>query len=97
VVASPRDVTYVRMIDKGPDPCEDSQVTPALEGPMHGAVVATRLGPLVPLAAGAQAEDEALEHPTQIDPPMPLGRGGIDFVEDRLDERPDLLRNFKRR
>ena len=61
---------------------------------MHGAVVAELLGQLVPWAAGAQAEDDAIEHPAQIDPPMPLGLGRIDFIEDRLDERPDIIRHF---
>jgi hypothetical protein len=78
----------------GPDLGEASQRAPALEVPMPGAVVATRRGPLVALAAGAQAEDDALEHPAQIDPPMPLGFGGIDGIEDLLDERPHIVRDF---
>jgi hypothetical protein len=78
----------------GPEPCEDAQLAPALEVPMHGAVVAKSFGPLVPLATRAPAEDEAIGHPAQIDPPMPFGLGGLDCLEDLLDERPYTIRDF---
>jgi hypothetical protein len=61
---------------------------------MHGAVVAKLLRQLIPLAAGAQAEDDAIEHPAQIDPAMPLGLGGIEFIEHLLDEHPYIVRDF---
>jgi hypothetical protein len=49
---------------------------------------------LVPLAAGAQAEDDAIEHLAPLDPPMPRGLGGLDVIEDRLDKRPYIIRDF---
>src|SRR5215471_284216 len=78
----------------GPNLGEDSQGTPALEVPMHGAVVAKLFGQLVPLAAGAQAKDDTVEHPAQIDPSMPFGLGRIDLIEDLLNERPHIVRDF---
>jgi hypothetical protein len=78
----------------GPKPCADSPRAPALAVPLHGAVVATRLGPWGPLAAGAQAEAEARAHPAQLDPPMPRGLGGLDVIADLRDKRPYLSRDF---
>jgi hypothetical protein len=86
---------FVACLDQNsPDPSEAPQWTPALEVPMHSAVVAKLPGPLVPLTAGAQAKDEAIARPAQIDPPMPLGRGGRDLHEDLLEERPHIIRHF---
>jgi hypothetical protein len=94
----PRPVDAAQLITglykHSPAPFEDAQGTPALEVPMPRAVIAERCRQLVPLAAGAQAKDEAIEHLAQIDPPMPLGRGGLDFIEDLLAERPHIIRSF---
>jgi hypothetical protein len=69
-------------------------LAPLLEVPVHGAVVAKRLGQVVPLAAGPQPEDDAIEDAPEIHPPMPLGLGKIVFVQNRLDKRPDLIGNL---
>src|SRR5262245_9711253 len=58
------------------------------------AVVAKWLGQLVPLAAGAQAEDDAIQHLAQIHSPMPFGLGRTVFVQNRLDKQPDVIRSF---
>jgi hypothetical protein len=44
---------------------------------MHGAVVATQLWQLLPLAASAQAKDAAIEPPALTAQAMPLGLGGL--------------------
>jgi hypothetical protein len=67
-----------------PDTLEEALLTPGLNVPMPRAVIAALLGPLIPLAAGAQAQEDAVQHPPQVHPPMPLGFGRVVFVQHRL-------------
>jgi hypothetical protein len=69
-------------------------LAPLLEVPVHRAVVAKWLGQLMPLAAGAQAEADAIQHPAQIHAAMPFGLSRVALVKDRLDHRPYIIRNF---
>ncbi len=86
---------FVTRLDQhGPEARQDAALAPRLEVPVPRAVVAKLRGPLMPLAASAQTEDDAIQHPAQIDPPMPLGLGRVALVEDRLDDRPYIVRNF---
>jgi hypothetical protein len=86
-----------RLHQHGPHAPQDTALAPVLEMPVHGAVVAKHRRQLIPLAAGAQAEDDAIQHRTQVDAPMPLGFGGIALAQDWLDERPYVVRNFPNR
>jgi hypothetical protein len=45
----------------GPDPLEDAEFTPLPEMAVDSAVIAKLAGELIPLAATAQAEDDAVE------------------------------------
>jgi hypothetical protein len=78
----------------GPQAREEATLTPALAVPVPGAVVATWLRQLMPWAAGAQAAEHAIEDPAQIDTAMALGRGGVDRVEDGLENGPYVVRHF---
>lgn len=69
-------------------------LAPALEVPVHGAVVAQWLRQLMPVTAGAQAEDEAMEYPVQSDPAMAFGHGGVELIEACLDDAPYVVSNF---
>jgi hypothetical protein len=81
----------------GPDAREDATLTPALEVPVHGAVVAKLLRQLIPLATSAQAKEDPIEYPAQIDTAMARGLGGVALVEDGLDDGPYVVRNFPNR
>jgi hypothetical protein len=78
----------------GPEADQNAALTPLLEVAMHRAVVPKARRQLMPLAAGAQTEDDAMQHAPEIHPPVPFGLGRIMFVQNCLDERPDVIRNF---
>src|SRR5688572_16605094 len=78
----------------GPQARQNAALAPRLEVAMHGAIVPKARGPLIPLAASAQPEDEAIQHRAQVDATMPLGPGGITRIEDQLDHLPYVVRNF---
>jgi hypothetical protein len=64
---------------------------------MHGAVIAEVLGQLIPLAAGAEAEDDPVEGGAPIDAfaaAMALRRRRCVRFEDRLDEFPEFVGDF---
>jgi hypothetical protein len=67
---------------------------PLLEMAMHRAVVPKAHRELIPLAAGTQTEDDAIQDTPEIHPPMPFGLRRIMFVQNRLDERSDVIGNF---
>src|SRR5262245_44126794 len=79
----------------GPDLRHHAAAAPALEPAVDGAVVAELLGQVVPLAAGAEAVDDAVE-----DPPPVLGRlaalgAGLPIgAEDRFDTPPEVVGDF---
>lgn len=50
-----------------PDPVQDAQLYPALEGAVDGAVVGKFFGQLVPLAAAAHTEDDSVQCRPRID------------------------------
>jgi hypothetical protein len=61
---------------------------------MNRAIAAEALGELVPLAAGAEAEDDPVDRPPPVDarpPAAGLGRGRAIFQEDRLDPPPEFV------
>jgi hypothetical protein len=82
--------SLARLDQHGPDAREDTALAPVLEVSMHGTVVAKLLGQLIPLAAGAQAENDTIEHPARRDAAKALGLGGVALVEDVLDSGPYL-------
>jgi hypothetical protein len=45
----------------------------------------------MPLAAGPQAKGDAVEHPAQVHTPMPLGLGGLLFVQHPREDGPHLI------
>jgi hypothetical protein len=86
-----------RLDQHGPDPGEDAVAAPPLEPAMDRAVVAESLGEPVPLAAGAEAEDDPVEGGPQVDAGpaavRPGRRRGI-VQEDRLDPLPEAVGDF---
>jgi hypothetical protein len=85
----------VALLDQGgPDPLEDAVAAPALEPAVHRAIVAEVPGQLVPLAAGAEAEDDAVEGRTQVDAgpaAVALGwRRGV-LQQDGFDPLPEAV------
>jgi hypothetical protein len=80
-----------------PDPLEDAAAAPPLEPAMDRAVIAKAFGQLVPLAAGAEAEDDPIERLPPVDArpaAVALRRGRGILQEDRLDPLPEGLGNF---
>jgi hypothetical protein len=69
-------------------------MTPVLKVAMHRAVIAELLRQVVPLAAGPQAKDDAIEDPPQVHPPMSFGLSWIMGIQNLLDHRPDVVWNF---
>ena len=81
----------------GPDPGEDAVAAPPLEPAMDRAIVAEPLGQPVPLAPGAEAEDDAVEGRPQVDArpaAVALGRRGGVLQQDRLDPSPEAVIDF---
>lgn len=85
----------VALLDQqGPDLLEDAVAAPPLEPAVHRAVVAEPLGQLVPLAAAAEAEDDAVEGRPPVDPvpaAVLLRRQRGVLQQDRLDPLPQLV------
>jgi hypothetical protein len=63
----------------------------ALKPAMHRTVVAKDLGQLIPLAAGAQPEDDPIQGPAQIDPRPAGRRRWVIGRQDRLQLIPDRI------
>jgi hypothetical protein len=103
-VHGPELVTFLDQ--HGPDLLEDAVLTPPLEPAVDRAIVAEVLGELVPLAAGAEAEDDPVDRRPPVDAfaaAAALGWRGCVLQEDRLDalpervaELPDGLQGFGR-
>ena len=71
-----------------PDVFHNSVAAPALKPAMHGAVVAQLFGQSVPLAARAQAVEDAVQNLPPIDP-RPTGRPGRGVLQEHgLDPFP---------
>jgi hypothetical protein len=88
----------VALLDQhGPDLREDPVAAPPLEPAMHRAVVAELLRELVPLAAGAEPEDDPVERRPPVDPlaaAVGLRRRRGVLPEDRLDPLPEAVGDF---
>ena len=80
--------------EDGPDPLHDPAATPALEPVMDGALGAELAGQLVPLAARAQAEDNAVERPAPVGVVPATGLGGPEFLEQREKALPEGVGDF---
>jgi hypothetical protein len=78
----------------GPEALQNAALAPLLEMAMDGAVIAKAGRELIPWAAGAQTEDDAIEHRAQLDAAMPLGVGWITVMENRLEQCLYVVRNF---
>ena len=81
--------------EAGPDPLHHAVVAPALEPAVDGAVRAELLGQAVPLAATAEAVDDAIEQ----GPPIPgrlsaLGAGLPILPEDGFNASPEVIRDL---
>src|SRR5439155_22195109 len=78
--------------DLRPDPFHDTVAIPALEPTMHGAVVAKRLGKLVPLATRAHSEEDTITTSPSIcaGPPWILGWRTV-FHQNGLDDLPKII------
>jgi len=77
-----------------PDPLEDTVAAPPLEPAVDRAVVTEMPGQLVPLASGAESEDDAVEGGTKVDAgpaAVALGRWRGVLQEDRLDPLPEVV------
>lgn len=59
---------------------------------MDSAVVAQVFGQLVPLAATPQAVDDAVEHHPRVSSLAPGMLGRVEFPDDRLNFRPQVVR-----
>jgi hypothetical protein len=85
----------VALLDQeSPDLLEDAVSAPPLEPAVHRTVVAILLGQSVPLAAAAEAEDDAVEGRAPIDPipaAVLLGRRWGVLQQDRLDPFPQFV------
>jgi hypothetical protein len=70
---------------------------PALEPTVNRAVIAEVLGELVPLASGAEAEDDTVDRRSPINPAastVGLGLRRRILPEDRLDPSPEFVIDF---
>src|SRR6266545_2006647 len=77
-----------------PDPLHDAAGGPALEPVVDGALGPELAGELVPLAAAAHPEDDAIEHLSPVGDP-PSGRLlGPELPEDGLDLLPERVRDL---
>jgi hypothetical protein len=65
-----------------------------LEVPGHGTLIAKLRRQLMPWAAGAQTEDETIQHRARVDTAMPLKLGGGALAAERLNGRPYVVRYF---
>src|SRR5262245_36950809 len=80
-----------------PDPLEDAVAAPPPEPAVHRAIVAEVLRQPFPLAAGTEAEDDAVDRlsPADAGPTaMLLRRGWGVLQEDRLDPLPEGIGDF---
>jgi hypothetical protein len=78
--------------DQGrPDLLHHAVAAPALEPAVDGAVVAELLGELVPLAAAAQAEEDAVQGAPPVGALAPGGLGRGVLQEDGLDALPEVV------
>src|SRR4029077_17273450 len=75
----------------GPDAFEDALRNPPLHRAVNGAVVAKRLGKLVPLTAGAHLVDDAVECRPLPGPWAPCRRWRIELVENVLNDFPQFV------
>lgn len=86
---------FVALRDQqGPDLLEDAVSAPPLEPAVHRAVVAIFLGQPVPLAAAAEAEEDAVDGRPPVDAvpaAMLLRRRRGVFEQNRLDPLPQLV------
>jgi hypothetical protein len=77
-----------------PDLLEDAAFDPALEPIVYGALGSESLGELVPLAAAAHPEEDAIEHLPPVCDPSSRGLLGPVLLEDGLDSLPEFVGNF---
>ena len=81
--------------EHGPDPLHDAVLAPPLEPAVDGAVVAELRRQLVPLASGAESEDDAVEDPPPIGPrPADIRRWRAVLLKDREDAGPESVGDF---
>ena len=78
----------------GPETGEATTRAPRLDVAGPGAVAAHSRWPVMPLAAGPPAHDDAVEDPPALHSPLPLGLGGILSVHHGLDHRPHGIRDL---
>src|SRR5579885_2949019 len=88
----------VTLLDQhGPDPLEHAVAAPPLEPAVDRAIAAEAPGELVPLASGAESEDDPVDRPPPIDAGpaavRPGRRRGI-VEKDRLDGSPEVIGEF---
>src|SRR5581483_7838925 len=81
-----------RLLDRRPQCPEHPTLDPALEVPMHGAVVGILLGQPVPLAPRPQPEDHPIHHRPLVHPVRALRRRRVVLGQHRLDHGPLLIR-----
>jgi hypothetical protein len=80
-----------------PNPLEDAVSAPALEPTVNRAVVAKVLGQFVPLAAAAEAEDDAIDGFSPVDsraPSLGAWRRRRIFQKKRLNPLPEFVVDF---
>jgi len=73
---------------------EDAGLGPALEPAVHAGVVAETFRQLIPLAAGAHLEDDAVETRSPAHGPAPRGFPGPERLEDGADQVPEFVVEF---
>jgi hypothetical protein len=85
-----------RRSEDPPDPLHDAAGGPALEPVVDGALGPELAGELVPLAAAAHPEDDAVEHLSPVGDPPPgrllgpeLPEDGLDLLPERVGDLPD--------
>ncbi len=87
-----------QLVALGDQTCPDLLEHPVGREPLkpavHGGVRAEAARQLVPLHPRPHPIDDPVQHPTQIRPRTPAHSNGIALQQDRLDPRPQLVRDL---
>jgi len=94
----PLPVDAVKVLTAGlshcPEGIKQTQGFPALLGAMDAGIIAEALRQLVPMAAGAGAQKDAIEGISGIDARSAGALGRIEALQQAIHHLPQVVRNF---